>query len=118
MSDDLNFVQRARREKLDALVAAGVTPFAYQYERTHLAVDAVSALPDGADEGPTVRVAGRLVAWRGHGKTAFAHLADFRRDGLPLDLLGFEQAFGERFTIERSEPVKDTDRVLFLMRKK
>lgn len=94
MSDDLNFVQRARREKLDALVAAGVTPFAYQYERTHLAVDAVSALPDGADEGPTVRVAGRLVAWRGHGKTAFAHLADssgriqlyFRRDELGDDV--------------------------------
>ncbi len=90
MSDDLNFVQRARREKLDALVAAGVPPFAYAYERTHLTADAVSALPEGAEEGPAVRVAGRLVAWRGHGKTAFAHLSDssgriqlyFRRDEL------------------------------------
>ncbi|HEX5972208.1 MAG TPA: amino acid--tRNA ligase-related protein, partial [Gemmatimonadaceae bacterium] len=90
MTEDLNFVQRARREKLDALVAAGVAPFAYRYERTHLTADAVAALPDGAEEGPSVRVAGRLVAWRGHGKTAFAHLADasgriqlyFRRDEL------------------------------------
>ena len=90
MSEDLNFVQRARREKLDALVAAGVPPFAYAYARTHHAADAVASLPEGAEEGPDVRVAGRLVAWRGHGKTAFAHLADasgriqlyFRRDEL------------------------------------
>ncbi len=90
MSDDLNFVQRARREKLDALVAAGIPPFAYGYDRTHQAADAVTSLPDGADEGGVVRVAGRLVAWRGHGKTAFAHLADgsgriqlyFRKDAL------------------------------------
>lgn len=90
MSEDLNFVQRARREKLDALVAAGAQPFAYAYERTHLASAATATLPEGAEEGPVVRVAGRLVAWRGHGKTAFAHLADssgriqlyFRRDEL------------------------------------
>jgi lysyl-tRNA synthetase class 2 len=94
VTEDLNFVQRARREKLDALVAAGVSPFAYRYERTHLAADAVAALPEGVEEGPAVRVAGRLVAWRGHGKTAFAHLADasgriqlyFRRDELGDDL--------------------------------
>jgi lysyl-tRNA synthetase class 2 len=90
VSEDLNFVQRARREKLDALVAAGVAPFAYSYRRTHLAADAIASLGEGTDEGPVVRVAGRLVAWRGHGKTAFAHLADssgrvqlyFRRDEL------------------------------------
>jgi lysyl-tRNA synthetase class 2 len=74
--DDLNFVQKARREKLDQLIAKGVAPFAYGYDRTHDAAAAVAALPQGAEEGPSVRVAGRLVAWRGHGKTAFAHLAD------------------------------------------
>ena len=71
---ELNFVQKARREKLDALIAAGVPPFAYGYERTHDAAAAVASMPEGADEGATVRLAGRLVAWRGHGKTAFAHL--------------------------------------------
>jgi len=88
--DDINFVQRARREKLDQLVARGMAPFAYRFERTHSAADAVRALPDGENEGPMVQVAGRLVAWRGHGKTAFAHLADesgrvqlyFKRDQL------------------------------------
>ena len=77
MSEDLNFVQKARRDKLDALVASGMAPFAYGFERTHEAASAVGLLPAGQDEGgPSVRLAGRLVSWRAHGKTAFAHLAD------------------------------------------
>ncbi len=76
MSDDLNFVQRARREKLAELQARGVAPFAYGFDRTHEAADAVALLPEGQEEGASVRVAGRVVAWRAHGKTTFAHLAD------------------------------------------
>jgi lysyl-tRNA synthetase class 2 len=89
VSDEPNFLLRARREKLAALEASGVAPFAYRFDRTHDAVGAVAALGDG-EEGPVVRVAGRIVSWRGQGKTVFAHLADmggrvqlyFRRDGL------------------------------------
>ena len=96
MSDELNFIEKARREKLDRLRAAGTEPFAYSYNRTHSSCDAVAALGD-ADEGPDVSVAGRLVAWRAQGKTAFAHLADmdgrvqlyFRKDELS------EAAFAE-----------------------
>jgi lysyl-tRNA synthetase class 2 len=77
VSDDVNFVQRARREKLDALIARGIAPFAYSFERTHHAVEAVNGHPAGHEgEGDTVRVAGRIVAWRAHGKTTFAHIAD------------------------------------------
>jgi len=90
VSDEPNFVLKARREKLDALVAAGVSPFAYGFDRTHESAGAIAALPLDAEHGETVRVAGRLVSWRGHGKTAFAHLADaagriqlyFRKDEL------------------------------------
>ncbi|MEO5568862.1 MAG: lysine--tRNA ligase [Gemmatimonadaceae bacterium] len=91
MTDDLNLLLRARRAKLDALVEKGVSPFAYSFDRSHTAAAALSSFPpDGADEGPAVSVAGRLVAWRGHGKTVFAHLADdsgriqlyFRKDQL------------------------------------
>ena len=90
MSEALNHVLLARREKLDALRRAGIEPFAYGYRRTHEAAAAVAALPEGVEEGDAVRVAGRIVAWRGHGKTAFAHLADasgriqlyFRKDAL------------------------------------
>ena len=76
MSEDVNFVQAARREKLAALAALGVEPFAYGFRRTHHARDALALLPADAEEGDAVRLAGRIVAWRGHGKTAFAHLAD------------------------------------------
>lgn len=106
MTDDLNFVLRARREKLDALRTAGVEPFAYSYNREHSAAEAVTLLPEPAAtggaradaaaispstaEGPRVSVAGRIVAWRAHGKVTFAHLADssgriqlyFRKDEL------------------------------------
>jgi lysyl-tRNA synthetase class 2 len=101
VSEQPNFVQKARREKLDALLAAGVPAFAYEFDRSHLASEAVAAMPeadpDNADAaGPTVRVAGRLTTWRGHGKTAFAHLADgsgriqlyFRKDELGEHVFG------------------------------
>ena len=90
MSDEPNFVQLARREKLEALVQRGIAPFAYSFDRSHEAREALALLPADATEGPGVRLAGRLISWRGHGKTAFAHLADatgriqlyFRKDHL------------------------------------
>ncbi len=101
MSDDLNFVQRARREKLAELEARGIPPFAYRFAWTHRATQALALLPEGVDEGPTVRVAGRLVAWRAHGKTTFAHLADgparlqlyFKKDVLGEDVYGHLELF-------------------------
>jgi len=77
VSDDLNFVQRARHEKLDALVARGIAPFAYSFDRSHHAAAAVASHPaEHEGEGESVRVAGRIVGWRAHGKTTFAHIAD------------------------------------------
>ncbi len=88
MSGEINFLS-ARRDKLLALEAAGVTPFAYSYPREHSAADAIELLGE-SDEGPRVRLAGRIIAWRAHGKTVFAHLGDlsgriqlyFRKDHL------------------------------------
>ena len=47
MSDDLNFVLKARREKLDALRSAGVEPFAYSYAREHTTAEALAEMPPG-----------------------------------------------------------------------
>ncbi|MGK2961277.1 MAG: lysine--tRNA ligase [Gemmatimonadaceae bacterium] len=105
MSDDLNFVLKARREKLDALRAAGVSPFAYSFPRLNTAAEAQALIPragtgDGAQsadpDGPNVSIAGRIVAWRAHGKTVFAHLSDasgriqlyFRKDQLGDERFG------------------------------
>ncbi|HXM37135.1 MAG TPA: lysine--tRNA ligase [Gemmatimonadales bacterium] len=69
------FVEAARREKLKELVERGVAPFAYRFERSATAKDALAAYR--SDEDPTsYRLAGRLVALRPHGKTTFAHLED------------------------------------------
>jgi lysyl-tRNA synthetase class 2 len=92
---DRSFVEEARREKLAALRARGVAPFAYRFERSHTAAGAVGAFVDGA-EGPAVTVAGRIVALRGHGKSTFAHLEDatgrlqlyFKLDQLGPDAYG------------------------------
>ena len=48
VSEDLNFVQRARREKLDALVERGIAPFAYSFDRTHRAAEAIALHPGGS----------------------------------------------------------------------
>jgi lysyl-tRNA synthetase, class II len=81
-------LEEARRAALATLRELGVEPYAYRYARTHTAAAALAAFtPDG--ETP-VRVAGRVVALRGHGKTTFAHLEDptgriqlyFRQDAL------------------------------------
>jgi lysyl-tRNA synthetase class 2 len=63
------------REKLQELVKRGVVPFAYGFDRTGTAANALAAY--GGEHDPTMhRLAGRLVAIRPHGKTTFAHLAD------------------------------------------
>jgi lysyl-tRNA synthetase class 2 len=125
VTDDLNFVLKARREKLEQLIARGVTPFAYAYHKTHEAAAAVAALPAGVEEGPSVRVAGRIVAWRAHGKTAFAHVADesgriqlyFRKDALGddsfavLDLLDIGDVVGVEGPLFRTRTGEVTIRV-------
>jgi lysyl-tRNA synthetase class 2 len=89
----LDKLRAARVEKLDALRAAGVNPYPYRYDITHT-IDAVrtsEALL--AQAGTVVRVAGRVMALRGHGKTSFGHLEDasgrvqvyVRRDDLGED---------------------------------
>lgn len=123
MSEDINFVLQARREKLQRLAELGVAPFAYSYDRTHSAEGARTALGDAAD-GPVVRVAGRIVAWRTHGKTTFAHVADlsgriqlyFRRDDLgkafdTVELLDLGDVIGVAGPLFRTRTGEPTVRV-------
>jgi len=103
--EDLNQVLRIRREKLAALAERGLEAFAYNFDPTKDSAEAIelfttaeeagSLSEDGAAEH--VRVGGRIVSWRSHGKSAFAHVEDaagqiqlyFR-----LNVLG-EQAFAD-----------------------
>jgi len=107
--DDLSQLLRHRAEKRERLEELEGSAYAYTYARTHNSEQAAAAFAEAesadelseAGDGPRASVGGRVVAWRGHGKTAFAHLEDgwgriqvyFRKDELgeerfeQLDLL-------------------------------
>ncbi|MFW6202571.1 MAG: lysine--tRNA ligase [Gemmatimonadota bacterium] len=73
-----------RHAKLEALRRRGVEPYAYRFEVSHSAAEAVAVFEERerrAEEGeevlgPTVRLGGRITALRAHGKSTFADLAD------------------------------------------
>src|SRR6266850_3764083 len=73
----LEELMRQRREKLEQWRALGVAPYAYRYDVTHHAADALTrgeAITESA--GERVRLAGRLMTLRGHWKAGFATLLD------------------------------------------
>ena len=73
----LEELKRQRAEKLAQWRGIGVEPFAYRFEPTHHAGDLLARGDAVTSEpGERVRVAGRVMALRGHGKAGFAHLLD------------------------------------------
>ena len=77
-SVDLNEMMQLRRDKIKTFSDMGVAPFGHRYEVTHHAQDIrdhFDAL-EGEENGPVVRLAGRLTAKRGHGKASFGELMD------------------------------------------
>ncbi len=75
--DEMNVSPNAfelRLEKLNRLRAQGIMPYAYRFERTHRAGEIQEGFE--ALNGKQVRIAGRLMTRRRHGKTQFAHIQD------------------------------------------
>ena len=88
---DLNELKKVRREKLAELRESGLEPFGERFER-----DTMAALVEKRFEqmeGQTVRLAGRIMSKRRHGKAGFADLHDlsgsiqlyFRSDDVGAD---------------------------------
>ena len=70
-----------RLEKAEALRERGVRVYPTRFERTHRLAEVVAAWGDKGleeleKEGAHVRVAGRVLTKRGHGKASFATLSD------------------------------------------
>ncbi len=65
-----------RLQKLDAIRDLGIEPYPYRFEPTHCSADIVASFDALNASGDEVRVAGRLIVTRGHGKAAFADLRD------------------------------------------
>ena len=73
----LTELMRQRQEKIAQWEAAGVPPYAYRADVTHHAADCLARGDAvGPEHGEHVKVAGRLMTLRGHGKAGFAHLLD------------------------------------------
>lgn len=75
MSDqEVNELRQVRLNKLEELRRNEIEPYGGRFERTTTAQEIIDRYDDM--EGQTVRIAGRLVAKRGHGKAGFANLQD------------------------------------------
>lgn len=97
--EDLNEMMQIRRDKLKTFHEMGVAPFGHRYEVTYHAEDIRDKFEEleGEEDGPKVRLAGRLMAKRGHGKASFAELMDMSgriQIYFKYDVLG-EEKYGQ-----------------------
>ncbi len=70
---------KKRRQKLDGLRKSGIEPFPHRFERTHLSAEIIENANSLMKSQEEVRIAGRMVSLRQHGRSAFAHLLDGSR---------------------------------------
>jgi lysyl-tRNA synthetase, class II len=80
MTPPMDNVTKQKMEKLAALREAGIEPFPYGYHRTHTTQQAVQTVEQNKEILLTkefrVNIAGRIMAKRSMGKTAFMDLRD------------------------------------------
>ncbi|MGH2829364.1 MAG: lysine--tRNA ligase, partial [Actinomycetota bacterium] len=79
MTERLDDLERQRLAKIEAMRAAGVDPYPVRFEPTAGATelhDRFDGIEPGAETGERVRVAGRLVLHREHGKLSFGVIRD------------------------------------------
>jgi lysyl-tRNA synthetase class 2 len=65
-----------RARKVQKLRELGINPYAYRYERTHEIRPLLEQFESLSADKAQVRIAGRLLSRREHGKTSFGHIAD------------------------------------------
>ena len=79
MTTRLNRITQQRLEKLERLRGHGIDPYPHRYQRSHTTQEAVYLLEQneaGQAEEKQVSVAGRIMAIRRMGKSAFADIRD------------------------------------------
>lgn len=89
---DMNELMQVRREKMAAFAAKDIEPFGRRFEITHHAQDVIDKYDEL--EGKSIKLAGRLMAVRGHGKASFTTLMDITGNiqlYFKLDVVGEDQ---------------------------
>ena len=93
---DVNELMQVRRNKMQAFIDKGIEPFGRKYDVTHHAQELLDQFETLGEE-TVVRIAGRLMAVRGHGKASFTVVEDLSgkiQAYFRLDNLG-EEKYGE-----------------------
>ena len=93
---DVNELMQVRRNKMQAFIDKGIEPFGRKYDVTHHAQELLDQFETLGEE-TVVRIAGRLMAVRGHGKASFTVIEDLSgkiQAYFRLDNLG-EEKYGE-----------------------
>ena len=106
MTTRLEQIMQQRREKLARLRGHGIEPYPHRYQRSHTTEEAVALLErseSGQSEEKQVSVAGRLMAIRKMGKSAFADI----RDGAGKIQLLFQDI--DKLPGEQSQLFKELD---------
>ncbi len=90
---DLNEQMQVRLDKMHKIEEKGLKPFGYRYEYTHRSGDVKEQFDVLSEAETEVKLAGRVMAIRGHGKTCFMDMQD--KDGriqvyVRKDVLGEE----------------------------
>lgn len=73
---EVNEQVQVRIDKMHRIEAANMLPFGHKFEWTHHFADIREKFVDDAEEVMNVKVAGRVMAVRGHGKTCFLDMQD------------------------------------------
>lgn len=106
MTSNIERITQQRQEKLDRIRARGIKPYPNRYQRSHTAEEAVALLKRNEADmtgEEKVSVAGRIVAIRRMGKSAFVDI----RDGSGKIQLLFQSI--NKFDEEQRDLFKDLD---------
>ena len=129
MASGEDLLMRTRANKINSVRSLGIEPYPYLYKKSKTAALLKSGYLEGLFQNDAHKIAGRLMSYRDHGKSAFANVQDesgeiqvyFDKISLPeikshllslLDRGDFIGAEGTMFLTKRSEPtlrVRDYD---------
>ena len=97
--NEINEQMQVRIDKMHKIEEHGWKPFGYRFLYTHRAADIAAQFDELSEKETEVKMAGRIMAIRGHGKASFCTLND--RTGniqvyFKIDVLG-EHKYKEEF---------------------
>lgn len=74
--NEINEQMQVRIDKMHKIEEHGWKPFGYRFLYTHRAADIVAQFDELSEKETEVKMAGRIMAIRGHGKTCFMDMQD------------------------------------------